>query len=328
MPTEAMAGQFVISLDFELHWGIRDHTPLSECTSRLMGARRAVDALLHLFDCRGIHATWATVGILFTRGRADAMAAAPALRPGYAVPGLDPYPAIEAAGDTENADPYHFAASLVERIARTRGQELATHTFGHFYCLEPGSSVEAFEADLGAARALGRRFDTSLTSLVFPRNQYSQAHLEAARRAGIKAYRGNPDAWFWSPGSGDAETRLKRVLRFSDAYWPVGGRQSQRASRDGAGLVNVPATAFLRPYSPATHLAESLRLRRLTGSMTAAAMAGGLFHLWWHPHNFALYLDENLSFLNRVLDHFELLQRRYAMASLSMSEAALIAPAA
>lgn len=58
-------GTFVVSLDFELWWGIRDAIPLARYRDNLIGERVAVEVLLERFTKRGIRATWATVGALF-----------------------------------------------------------------------------------------------------------------------------------------------------------------------------------------------------------------------------------------------------------------------
>ena len=42
---------------------------------------------------------------------------------------------------------------------------------------------------------------------------------------------------------------------------------------------------------------EAIRLRRICASMDAAARNDKTFHLWWHPHNFGVHLDENMSVL-------------------------------
>jgi hypothetical protein len=60
------SGILVISLDFELYWGVRDVFALEEYASNLLGVRKVVPAVLQLFDQYGIHATWATVGFLFS----------------------------------------------------------------------------------------------------------------------------------------------------------------------------------------------------------------------------------------------------------------------
>ena len=59
-------GALVISLDFELHWGVRDHVGRDDALyRRLDQARRAVDDMVSVFTQRRIRATWATVGFLF-----------------------------------------------------------------------------------------------------------------------------------------------------------------------------------------------------------------------------------------------------------------------
>ena len=44
-----------------------------------------------------------------------------------------------------------FALELVELIKEAQGQELATHTYSHYYCLEQGQNEESFRQDLEMA---------------------------------------------------------------------------------------------------------------------------------------------------------------------------------
>ena len=317
-----LRGQFVVSLDFELHWGVRDHVALAGNRERLLGVRKAVPALLQLFAERGIHATWATVGLLFARSRDEALAGAPSERPAYRNAGFDPWPELLAAGTNEETDPFHFAASLVDEIARAPHQELATHTWSHFYCLEEGATLSAFLADIEAAKAIGRRHGDVTQAIVFPRNQFSPQVLAALKQLGTRVFRGNPEAWFWQPHASNDETIRRRLFRLVDAYVPASRQRLTRVTRHETGLIDVPATRFLRPWSRRLAPLDPLRLRRITEEMTAAAENGTLFHLWWHPHNFGVNLAENLSFLAHVLDHYATLRERNGFHSLSMSEAA------
>lgn len=92
--------------------------------------------------------------------------------------------------------------------------------------------------------------------------------------------------------------------------------------RDVAGLCEIPATRFLRPYMPQLRHLEPLRMRRISNSMTKVATSNRIFHLWWHPHNFGIHIDENLAVLRAVLDRFSLLRRQHGMRSMTMSEVA------
>ncbi len=53
--------------------------------------------------------------------------------------------------------------------------------------------------------------------------------------------------------------------------------------------------------------------------METAARRRKLFHLWWHPHNFGVDLQENLAFLRAILDCFRTLQELYGMRSMTMA---------
>ena len=65
-------GALVISLDFELHWGVRDKRPADgPYRENLLGAREAIPRMLDLFEEFGVAATWATVGFLFAKNRRE-----------------------------------------------------------------------------------------------------------------------------------------------------------------------------------------------------------------------------------------------------------------
>jgi len=57
-------------------------------------------------------------------------------------------------------------------------------------------------------------------------------------------------------------------------------------------------------------LLQALQERRILADMTYAAKRGLVYHLWWHPHNFGTHLQQNLSLLRRILDHFRNMRER------------------
>ena len=187
-------GALVISLDFELHWGIRDHVTRDDAPyGRLPRARAAVEDMVELFVARDIRATWATVGFLFASTRDEVDGCEPDERPRYSRSELDPY--VEAIGIDEQHDPEHLAASLVELIRAGHGQEVGSHTFSHYYCLEPGQDEATFRADLSAARAIAQLRGVELTSLVLPRNQWNPAYETAVLDLGFNCIRGPQRSW-------------------------------------------------------------------------------------------------------------------------------------
>lgn len=313
-----MSGQFVISLDFELLWGVRDHSDKQAYGQNVLGARDAIPRMLELFASKRIRATWATVGFLFCDSKEELIAGLPSERPAYTNPRLSNYSYLDEVGQNERTDPYYFGASLVDVIRKTPGQELGTHTLSHFYCLEDGQTLAAFEADLAAARKLADHRDVSLKSIVFPRNQFTSAHLEICARQGITHYRGNPDGWAFRAAKGSDQTPAKRALRLIDAYTGVLGSPMFSPGRDA--LVDVPASRFLRPCAGKMAAFHSLHLAAIKRGMTGAAEAGCGYHLWWHPHNFGRNLDANMNGLREIIEHFDMLRDRLGMQSRAMGD--------
>lgn len=126
-----MAGTLIISLDFELFWGMLDVCPLEKYQDHVLGGRKAIPGLLALFQKYGVHATWATVGYLFARSAQEAASFFPeeGLRPAYDDPALNSYAEFSKIGETEADAPCFFAPSLIELVAGTPGQEIGSHLF-------------------------------------------------------------------------------------------------------------------------------------------------------------------------------------------------------
>lgn len=316
------AGIFTVSLDFELYWGVRDVIPLEHYADRLRKVREAVPRMLALFREFGIHATWATVGFLFMESFEELRARRPAVLPGYRKREFCPYAYSEGAGNKDRV--FHFAPDLVQRIRETPGQEIASHTLSHFYCLEEPRSLEAFRADLqGAIDVAKEKHGLQLKSLVFPRNQYSPDHARVAGELGIRAIRGNPASWMYAPRSWDEGGPVDRGARLLDAYLPVArGLLHEKRALNATWPVDVKASRFLRAHSHPLRHVEALKLGRIKREMSAAARTGRLYHLWWHPHNFGVHLDENLRNLRELLETFQDMKERHGMRSLSMAEVA------
>jgi peptidoglycan/xylan/chitin deacetylase (PgdA/CDA1 family) len=313
----------IISLDFELYWGLLDIRSLASYAANLRGVPQAVEGMLDLFAEFDVHATWATVGFLFMDSMAEVQASRPAVLPGYADPRLDPFAYAHGPGSVANPA-FHFAPHLVERILVAPGQELATHTLSHFYPLEAPQALDAFGADLETAIAVARRrFGVDLTSIAFPRNQYSREHLRIAAQAGITAFRGNPEQWMYSTRAGSDDSRPARLGRFADTYLPIARDTSFVPTAPPAGLpVNVQGSRFLRPWSEERRRLDGLRLRRVVGELRDAAENGRHYHLWWHPHNFGLAPGQNLAALRHILNAFATLRETHGMRSQTMRDVA------
>lgn len=318
-------GAFVISLDFEIHWGVRDHVALdSVYRKNLLGVRQVVPALLKLFEEYKIAATWATVGFLFAESKAELESFKPNALPDYRNKNLFPYD--EEIGENEADDVFHYAPSLIKLIGETARQEIATHTFSHYYCLDSGQNKEAFAADLDSAVKIAAARGIHLKSIVFPRNQYNPEYEDVLLRHGINCFRGNQTAWMYQVFEEKHQSLPRKAARLIDSHIPLAGAHTIDWSEVWQRkIANVPASFFLRPVKEKRGRFDEMRLRRLRRGIKYAAENRRIFHLWWHPHNFGAAVDPNIAFLSEILDCVKQCEDRYGMKSLSMLETAMAA---
>jgi hypothetical protein len=283
-----MNSHVVISLDFELRWGVADKLPDSPDAYRrnLEGETDAVHGMLEYFEHEGIRATWATVGALACSGWDEYLDRAPP-PPAYADSreGFKPsWQALDPAGRL------HFAPEAVAAIARAPGQELGSHTFSHICFRESGCGPADVLADSRAvAGTFEEKFGVAPTSFVFPRNQVS--HTDTLQRAGIRRWRVNPKVACWNATRRDEQSRLMRGLRLLDSLTPIGSRRAPAQEMRASYLVRFPLPDRL----------WRLHMRRI-GRDARQLRSGETLHLWWHPHNLGADVDANLRRLRELVE--------------------------
>ena len=182
-------GKFVISLDFELMWGMLDKRTIDSCGDRVLGVHRVIPRLLELFREFGVRCTFAAVGFVFFANKEELTNHLPKLQPGYADARLSPYPRIAGIGCEKHHEPYYFGSELIKCIQRFPGHEIASHTFSHYYCLEGGQTVQEFREDLRCAIEIAKSRGIEISALVFPRNQTNEKYLQVCRELNILCYR-------------------------------------------------------------------------------------------------------------------------------------------
>jgi peptidoglycan/xylan/chitin deacetylase (PgdA/CDA1 family) len=322
-------GYLVISLDFELFWGMSDVTTIEAYGENVLGERTAIPRMLDLFKEYGIHASWATVGMLMARNKDELLSLLPPrdLRPTYTDMRLSSYHHLlhDGVGADEASDQYHFGPSLIEEILRIPHQEIENHTFSHYYAVDGHQNSDSiFERDLIAHAQIAKTYGITTSAIVFPRNQTTEGALRVCRDAGITSYRGTEDHFLYRSRGSDQPLWM-RALRLLDHYINLSGYHTYPLPTASPLPINIPSSRFLRPYMKTLSFLEPLRLFRIKRAMTHAAKRGEVFHLWWHPHNFGIHQDQNFKNLTALLEHFALLQKKYGFESASMKEIADLA---
>ncbi|TDU40003.1 polysaccharide deacetylase [Gelidibacter sediminis] len=315
-------GKFVISLDFEKHWGFFDNRHLSECKSQLSNVDIVINQFLEQSRQHNVCITFATVGILFAKSKAEIYKFIPNLKPNYSNTSLDAYKLLQNMA--VNDEKFYFGQDLVSQIKNDTLHEMATHTFSHYYCQENGQTDADFYADLTSAVAIASHLDISLKSIVFPRNQVNSSYLKICEELGIETYRGN--CWF---NFNNNPRKLKlieyflKTSRMIDSYLNLTGSNSFKLedyNLKRSKLINIPASRFLRPYTPQLGFLEPLKINRIKNAMTKAAKRNEVYHLWWHPHNFANNINENFKNFSEILEHYSTLRKQYNFESITMQK--------
>ena len=313
-----MQGKFVISLDFELLWGIFDVVDYKSKEKYFRQTREVIPQILKLFLDYEVHATWATVGMLFNKNWEEWENNIPVVLPNYRKRELSAYEFGKLIKSNATEE-FCFAPDLVQQIVRTQGQELATHTYSHYYCLEAGQTAESFDKDLERAVAVASANNVELKSLVFPRNQFAPEYLQLCSKHGINNVRTNPDSWYWRNAASDAV--LDKLGRTGDAYFNFGKKSYPISHLSGNKdqPLEQKTSRFFRPVEK-NKILRRFKLNRIKSEMEHAAKNNEIYHLWWHPHNFGDQPRESLDDLRNLLDHFSGLQSRYDFQSRNMEE--------
>jgi hypothetical protein len=311
---------FVISLDFEKMWGVFDKRTINTYGGNIANVDLVIARMLALFEKYDIHCTWATVGMLFHQDIQSCKKRYPTVLPGYKNSKFSSYYHLnEISSDSFNI--YYSGADSIKLIRDIPNQEIATHTYSHFYCLEDGSIDEAFSEDLEMAINVSKENGFKTKSIVFPRNQYNQTFLNLCALKGINTFRGTEVSWIHKSRNQNELKSIHRILRFIDSYINLTGPNIYKQLEIiDQKLLNLPSSFFFRPFNRNLRYLEWLKIKRLKNSMLRAAREGCLFHLWWHPHNFGKNMEENFYQLESILIYYGELKRQYGMASKTMNE--------
>lgn len=316
-------GRFIVSLDFEKLWGVIDIDSYESYKSNVAGVDSVFPRIISLSDEYDIKLTVGVVGLLMCQDKSDINKYKPKHIPTYSDTKMQPYGEYmeKKVGESDKTDRLHFAKDLISQIHNPH--EIASHTFCHYYCNAEGQNREQFEDDIASAVAIAKDNGISLKSIIFPRNECRENYLDICCKYGITNFRGNERNWLHDESIHVPKylSQIRRALRLADTYLNISGHNcSDIADLKTGEMTNIRASRFLRAYSPIMKIFDGLKLRRICKDMTHAAKNGLIYHLWWHPHNFGVYQDENLFFLEKIYRHYDYLSKSYGFISATFSD--------
>ena len=316
-----MNGSFVISLDFEMLWGLAgwNNYQINAYKPHIEGSRQALMRIIDTLSRYNIKSTIAFIGGMCFESTNEFIETSPILKPHYHKAQFSSYESILKYVEQTNEYQLLFCKDLILSLASNNLVELASHTFSHYYCLETGQDIDQFTADIQCALQHAKANGIDIGTVIFPRNQVSRSYLQACADLGITHYRGNLDTFLYRSETTPSRFSIRRILRAADTYLNISGSNDFRI-QGGCKPRNIPGSRFLRPYSSQLSFLEPLKIRRITKSIEHAAKHKKIYHLWWHPHNFGCNTDENISNLEQICDCFCRMQAKYGMTSKFIKE--------
>jgi hypothetical protein len=261
---------FTLSLDFELAWGTLDRGRDSFYRPLCRAERQsAVTRLLDLFERHDISATWAIVGSMFEPGDDDLL----------------------------------HAPDLIEKIQECRiPQEIGSHTYTH--AVMSGLTRDAARVQFAKSVEAAKRAGVDLRTIIFPRNQV--AHLDLAREYGFTCFRSPEPRWYCRQGERGAAARLGHLMDVLTAATPA----VSRPMTVQAGMLAVPGSMLYTPsFGHRRWIPPALRVSRAIRGLERAVREKGLFHLWFHPTDIVVRMDEMLDGLEQILTAVNRLRR-------------------
>lgn len=292
-------GCFVISLDFELFWGILDSVNYKENLDRILLTRDIVTDLITFFEKNKINVTWSTVGLLMLKSEYEFNnLKSQIVSPIYDNQKYNNYISFnELSKQGLVCEEVFFANSLINQLKTTKYQYIGTHTFSHYYCLEPGQTETDFENDIKLAKYIAKKNEVEIKSIVFPRNQFLRNYLNVLYDQEINIFRGNPDHYIYE--ARNKSNYFIRALRLIDTYINIVGQITHNHTKIEDGLFNVKASRFLRPLNNTPKILKKLQLRRIKKEMTTAAKKINIIIYGGIPITSRAHLKKILNFLKR-----------------------------
>lgn len=283
MEIKSSSKKIIISIDFEMRWGVHDLYGLNieGYKKNLINSRQAVTSTLNMFKERNIRATWATVGALALNDWNEYFSYNSPI-PNYSnkkLKILDSYSKIDPEGL------FHFAPDLVKSIVETEGQELGSHSFSHLYFLEEGITAKDFVDDaLLVKKIFEEKFKSSPVSIVFPRNQIN--FKENFYEPNLMIYRSIPDLYSYN-------SNLRKIINLYEILSPIISGPFNQNTMYSTG------NFFIRFNLP--NVLWKLQLKKIKNKLMNLRNGENL-HIWWHPHNVGVNLEKGLDRFEQLFD--------------------------
>jgi len=288
------------SLDFELLWGLlhRIKSPSDSYLKNIQNVPNVVNRLVDFFESRSAYVLWAFVDALNFNNSQHIYTFLDELKL------LDNFTSSSIDIDSMESrfgNELLYAPHLIDRLKQSKFSILGSHSFSHaIYDTNDINTFATSLLDIELSSLYRVQNSLPLNTYVFPRNTYSRDHLFALNNHGFKSYRGVENLpLFSNPRS---SSLLNRALRLADSFIPIFEPELITNCNSKLSPLNIPSTYFLRPVRSNPTLSY-LSFYRIKKHIDYCFENNMTVHFWWHPHNFGLFLDDNIENLDRIFNY-------------------------
>ena len=307
-------GIFILSLDFELAWGMHDlwdadiGIPKAMIAAYMRTRTEVVDALLRLFQKYDISATWATVGYMF-HDQDDTQES-------YANKHIQRLATASLSCTEDEFKSIWLGDDLITKVqAANPTQDIGSHTYSHVIFSDPTCTADVADREIAQCVALAKQMDLPLKSFVFPRNE--EAHHDVLQKYGFTSYRSVQPGWV-NHFSGQAQRWAKFLSDAIGLTPPLAVVEEKRE-----GLWGISASAYYRPaYGKARFIPNRSRVGQSMRGINKAIKKCGIYHLYLHPSDMAFASERLLDGLEQILNHAAEARQNGQLDTLSMAQMA------
>ncbi|MBI3397448.1 polysaccharide deacetylase family protein [Candidatus Woesebacteria bacterium] len=211
----------------------------------------------------------------------------------------------------EQGDLLWYGRDIINTIKKYKNQEIGCHSYSHpeFSKITKSEAEEEIEKSIKNAKELGIK----LNSFVFPRNKVN--HLNLLHKYGFTSYRG-PEPGVYS--------QIPVVYFLRQVYSLLGPSTPPiNKPKKEKRVLNIPGSMYfvsargLRKYIP-----KWLRFYKAKAGIDMAIRNKKVFHLWFHPVDFADETNQMFEELERILIYVQVKVNAKKLNALTMGSLA------
>lgn len=271
MQNQESRASFLLSLDCELLWGIRDYGGLRKYPYLSNGFDTYYQSLLKSLNTYKVRASFAFVGAMALSYEEFAKISVHNLNSLYR------RRHSEILQSTQANKELWFQPDIVKKVCNAKLQhEIASHSLTHlrFDAVSMDEDVAAFEME--SSHSILHSLNKNVSSFIFPENCIK--YLSQFKKSPYKIYRAKDETWYH-------KSSMRRALHFLDQSLPIAPK-GVHLDKDGHGNLCIPGSTMFFPYDGVRSIIpDSVRFQKMKEGIDRAIREKKTFHLWFHPWN-------------------------------------------